>query len=39
MLNGTPIGGKVRSDHYFDLWTIKYLSKFKWEHLTEEISK
>eukprot|EP00884_Botryococcus_braunii_P008302 jgi/Botrbrau1/17473/Bobra.0054s0060.1 len=38
MLNGSPIGGKVRSDHYYDLWTIKYLSKFKWDQLTEEIN-
>ena len=30
-------GGKRRSAFYYDLWNIKYLSKFKWEHLTEEL--
>ncbi|KAG7671282.1 putative Pre-rRNA-processing protein ESF2 [Nannochloris sp. 'desiccata'] len=38
MLNGQQMGGKRRSAHYFDLWTIKYLPKFKWDHLTEEIN-
>lgn len=32
------MGGKRRSAHYFDLWNIKYLPKFKWDHLTEEIN-
>ena len=31
-------GGKRRSAYYSDLWAIKYLSKFKWDHLTEEIA-
>ena len=30
-------GGPRRSAFYYDLWNIKYLSKFKWEHLTEEL--
>lgn len=32
------MGGKnKRSPFYYDLWNMKYLSKFKWFHLTEEI--
>lgn len=38
MLNGEQVGGKRRSSFYYDLWNIKYLSKFKWDHLTEEIA-
>eukprot|EP00271_Cylindrocystis_brebissonii_P004892 TRINITY_DN16813_c0_g1_i1.p1 TRINITY_DN16813_c0_g1~~TRINITY_DN16813_c0_g1_i1.p1 ORF type:complete len:421 (-),score=100.46 TRINITY_DN16813_c0_g1_i1:472-1734(-) len=38
MLNGEPIGGKRRSAYHFDLWNITYLSKFKWDNLTEEIA-
>jgi len=30
-------GGKKRSQFYFDIWNMKYLSKFKWDDLTEEI--
>ena len=37
MLNGQPMGGKHRSAYHYDLWCLKYLSKFKWDHLTEEI--
>jgi ESF2/ABP1 family protein len=37
-LNGQPIGGKKRSAYHFDLWNLKYLPKFKWDHLTEEIA-
>ncbi|KAF3776007.1 Pre-rRNA-processing protein [Nymphaea thermarum] len=36
LLNGEQIGGKKRSKFYHDLWNIKYLSGFKWDHLTEE---
>ncbi|KAK9707038.1 hypothetical protein RND81_07G169000 [Saponaria officinalis] len=36
MLNGEQIGGKKRSQFYYDIWNIKYLSKFKWDNLTEE---
>ena len=39
MLNGQPMGGKRRSAYHYDLWCLKYLSKFKWDHLTEEIGK
>ncbi|XP_052191145.1 pre-rRNA-processing protein esf2 isoform X2 [Diospyros lotus] len=38
MLNGEQIGGKKRSLFYYDLWNIKYLSKFRWDDLTEEIA-
>ncbi|KAH9316153.1 hypothetical protein KI387_024780, partial [Taxus chinensis] len=38
MLNGEQMGGKRRSSHYYDLWNIKYLHKFKWDNLTEEIA-
>ncbi|GLC38253.1 hypothetical protein PLESTB_000940800 [Pleodorina starrii] len=37
-LNGQPIGGSKRSAYHYDLWTIKYLPKFKWDTLTEEIN-
>ena len=37
MLNGQAMGGKRRSAYHYDLWCLKYLSKFKWDHLTEEI--
>uniref|UniRef100_A0A6N2KCB1 RRM domain-containing protein n=1 Tax=Salix viminalis TaxID=40686 RepID=A0A6N2KCB1_SALVM len=38
LLNGEQIGGKKRSQFYYDHWNIKYLSKFKWDNLTEEIA-
>ncbi|PSC70758.1 Pre-rRNA-processing esf2 [Micractinium conductrix] len=38
MLNGQQMGGKRRSAYYYDLWCLKYLPKFKWDHLTEEIN-
>jgi hypothetical protein len=34
MLNGQQMGGKRRSAYFYDLWCIKYLPKFKWDHLT-----
>ncbi|KAH8519282.1 hypothetical protein H0E87_000897 [Populus deltoides] len=37
LLNGEQIGGKKRSQFYYDHWNIKYLSKFKWDNLTDEI--
>lgn len=30
------IGGKRGSQHYHEIWNIKYLPKFKWRHLTEQ---
>ncbi len=38
-LNNAPVGGKKKSFYHDDLWNIKYLSKFKWTHLTEKIGK
>ena len=35
MLNGVQIGGSPRSRLYHALWSIKYLSGFKWSDLTE----
>lgn len=35
-LNNTLIGGSHRSFHAHDLWSIKYLHKFKWDDLTDE---
>lgn len=37
-LNGKPIGGKRGCSYKDDLWTIKYLHKFKWHHLTEKMN-
>ena len=34
MLNGQQMGGKRRSAYFYDLWCLKYLPKFKWDHLT-----
>ncbi|GBC02921.1 hypothetical protein RclHR1_00490007 [Rhizophagus clarus] len=37
-LNAQPIGGNKRNYYHDDLWNIKYLSKFKWNNLTEQIA-
>ena len=37
LLNGQPMGGKHRSAHRHDLWSLKYLSGFQWDQLTDEI--
>ncbi|KAJ1632968.1 hypothetical protein T492DRAFT_984274 [Pavlovales sp. CCMP2436] len=37
-LNNTAIGGSKRSFYAQDLWNLKYLSKFKWDDLTEKIA-
>ena len=38
-LNGTQIGGKKRHNLYHDdIWSVKYLAKFKWHNLTEKVS-
>ena len=38
LLNGQQMGGAGGAAAYhYDLWTLKYLPKFKWDHLTEEI--
>ena len=36
-LNNTRVGSKKHTFYYDDLWNIKYLSKFKWNHLTEKL--
>lgn len=38
VLNGNPIGGKKGSFYYDDILNIKYLPKFKWHDLTEQIA-
>ena len=38
-LNTTIIGGNKNSYYHDDMWNIKYLPKFKWNHLTERIGK
>ncbi|CAL9047277.1 pre-rRNA-processing protein ESF2-like [Musa acuminata AAA Group] len=38
MLNGEQIGGKKRSAFYYDIWNIRYLSKFKWDDLIGELA-
>lgn len=38
-LNGTMIGGKKRHNMYHDdIWTMRYLPKFKWQNLTEKLA-
>lgn len=37
MLNAQRMGGRKGDFWYDDLWCIKYLPKFKWHHLTEQI--
>lgn len=37
-LNGKPIGGKRSCAYKDDLWTIKYLHKFKWHHLMDKFN-
>ncbi|GJN10780.1 hypothetical protein PR202_ga28902 [Eleusine coracana subsp. coracana] len=39
MLNGEQIGGKKRSNFYYDIWNIKYLRKFKWDDLVGEMAE
>ncbi|KAI8930376.1 hypothetical protein BC831DRAFT_440324 [Entophlyctis helioformis] len=38
LLNNSTIGGKKRSFYYDDIWNIKYLPRFKWNHLTEQLA-
>ncbi|KAI8057520.1 uncharacterized protein B0P05DRAFT_559593 [Gilbertella persicaria] len=37
-LNMRQIGGKRKSMFYHETWNIKYLPKFKWNHLTEHMA-
>ncbi|XP_068744837.1 uncharacterized protein [Montipora capricornis] len=36
--NNTIIGGKKRGYYHDDIWNIKYLPKFLWNHLCEKIA-
>ncbi|KAF8966446.1 hypothetical protein BDZ97DRAFT_1657757 [Flammula alnicola] len=38
MLNAQPIGGKKGTRWRDDIWTMKYLPKFKWYMLTEQVA-
>ncbi|KAG6836836.1 hypothetical protein H0H93_002516 [Arthromyces matolae] len=38
MLNAQPIGGKKGTRFHDDVWTMKYLPRFKWNMLTEQIA-
>ncbi|TMW61065.1 hypothetical protein Poli38472_014526 [Pythium oligandrum] len=38
MLNTKQIGGRKRDYYHDDIWNLKYLKGFKWEHLTEKIA-
>lgn len=37
-LNNTKMGGKKGNYYHDDIWNIKYLKGFKWNHLTEKIA-
>ena len=37
MLNAQPIGGKKGTRWRDDIWTMKYLPRFKWNMLTEQV--
>ena len=37
-LNAQMIGGKKGGYYHDDLWNLKYLTGFKWNHLTEQIA-
>lgn len=37
-LNGNIIGGKKGSYYHDDIWTMKYLPRFKWANLTEKLA-
>ncbi|AOW01193.1 Pre-rRNA-processing protein ESF2 [Yarrowia lipolytica] len=38
-LNGNTIGGKKGSQHYDDIMNAKYLPKFKWSDLSEQLAQ
>jgi len=39
MLNGAQMGGTRRCPWYYDIWNMRYLSKFKWHHINEEVQQ
>ncbi|KAJ2682124.1 Activator of basal transcription 1 [Coemansia sp. RSA 1285] len=38
MLNNTQMGGKKHGFYHDDLWNLKYLPKFKWRHLVDQLA-
>ncbi|KAJ2747946.1 RNA-binding ATPase activator esf2 [Coemansia sp. BCRC 34301] len=39
MLNNAPMGGSKKHGFYHDdLWNLKYLPRFKWRHLAEQLA-
>lgn len=36
-LNGSKVGGKKKHYYHEDIWSLKYLPKFKWRNLTEKM--
>ena len=38
-LNAQPIGGKPSNPFYHDLWSIKYLPRFKWSQLSASLGQ
>ena len=38
LLNGKIIGGKKGTYYHDDLWNLRYLNKYKWNHLNEQIA-
>ena len=39
MLNANSIGGKKGSRWRDDVWTMKYLPRFRWDMLSEQVGK
>lgn len=39
LLNAQPIGGKKGNRWRDDVWTMKYLPKFKWHMLTDQVGE
>ncbi|XP_070824834.1 activator of basal transcription 1 [Chaetodon trifascialis] len=37
-LNNTPMGTRKRQRFFSDLWSIKYLHRFQWTHLSERLA-
>ncbi|TVY34427.1 Pre-rRNA-processing protein [Lachnellula subtilissima] len=38
LLNGQIIGGKKGTYYHDDVWNLRYLNKYKWNHLNEQIA-
>jgi ESF2/ABP1 family protein len=39
MLNAQNIGGKKSDKWHDDVWTMKYLPRFRWDQLSEQVGK